>query len=148
QWGAYCLIGDALRGDRLGSSDFVDRVMARLDEEPTVLAPRLAAGSSARRSVWQSLLPIAASVMGVAAVGLVAATLYSQDERAPTRLVSEAAGVQVAGAPAALRGVQPVAHDPHREYVFAHQGLSGAGPLPAGVQYVRTVSDQRQGLGQ
>lgn len=147
QWDAYCLIGDAIRGDRFGSSDFVDRVMARLDDEPTVLAPRPAAGDSVRRSVWQSLLPIAASVMGVAAVGLVAATLYSQDDRAPAKLASEAAKVQVVAAPAVRASVQSVGLDPHREYVFAHQGLSGVGPLPAGVQYVRTVSDQRQGTG-
>ena len=95
QWDAYCLIGDAIRGDRFGSSDFVDRVMARLDDEPT----------------------------------------------------SEAAKVQVVAAPAVRASVQPVGLDPHREYVFAHQGLSGVGPLPAGVQYVRTVSDQRQGPG-
>ena len=143
RWDAYCMIGDALRGDRHGSNDFVARVMAGLDDEPTLLAPKAAARGGVRQTVWQSLLPIAASVMGVAAVGLVAATLYSQDDPAPARLAAGSPAVQVVSASA----VPPVAHDPHREYVFAHQGLSGGGPLPAGVQYVRTVSEQRQGTG-
>jgi len=52
-WEAYCLIGDVLRGDREGSDDFVSRVMANLDAEPTVPAPRAApacAGPSAARA--------------------------------------------------------------------------------------------------
>ncbi|MDI3513797.1 MAG: sigma-E factor negative regulatory protein RseA [Rhodocyclaceae bacterium] len=145
-WEAYCLIGDVLRGDREGSDDFVSRVMANLDAEPTVLAPR-AAPASATRRVWQSLMPIAASVMGVAAVGLVAATLYKQEAPAP-QLVAGAPAVKVVSATAPVRPVaQAGSEDALREYVFAHQGLSRGGPLPAGVQYVRTVSDQRQGNG-
>ena len=59
---------------------------------------------------------------------------------------SASAASQVVSATAAVRPVgQPAGDDAMREYVFAHQGLSRGGPLPAGVQYVRTVSDQRQG---
>ena len=144
-WEAYCLIGDVLRGDRDGSDDFVARVMANLDAEPTVLAPRVAPESIARQRMWQSLMPIAASVMGVAAVGLVAATLYQQEAPAP-QLAAAAPTVKVVSASASIRPVaQPGSDDAMREYVFAHQGLSRGGPLPAGVQYVRTVADQRQG---
>ena len=63
-WEAYCLIGDVLRGDRDGSDDFVARVMANLDSEPTVLAPRAAPESMTRQRMWQSLMPIAASEWG------------------------------------------------------------------------------------
>ena len=38
EWDTYCLIGDTLRGDSAGSSDFVSRVMVSLDDEPTLLA--------------------------------------------------------------------------------------------------------------
>jgi sigma-E factor negative regulatory protein RseA len=76
EWGTYCLIGDTLRGDRAGSDDFVARVMAGLDGEPTVLAPRSAPSGATQRGLAHRLMPIAASVMGVAAVGLVAASLY------------------------------------------------------------------------
>ena len=65
-WEAYCLIGDVLRGDRDGSDDFVARVMANLDSEPTVLAPRAAPESMTRQRMWQSLMPIAASVNSTA----------------------------------------------------------------------------------
>ena len=144
-WEAYCLIGDVLRGDRDGSDDFVARVMANLDAEPTVLAPRAAPASATGHRLWQSLMPIAASVMGVAAVGLVAATLYKQDAPAP-QLVAGSSAVKVVNATASVRPVgQSGSGDGMREYLFAHQGLSRGGPLPAGVQYVRTVSDQRPG---
>lgn len=142
-WETYCMIGDSLRGDRHGSDDFVARVMANLDAEPTVLAPR-AAPAAAHQRVWQSLMPIAASVMGVAAVGLVAATLYKQDASNPQTLAA-APAVKVVSQSAPVRTVaQPASEDALREYLFAHQGLSRSGPLPVGVQYVRTVSDQRQ----
>ena len=148
-WEAYCLIGDLIRGDRLGSVDFVGRVMAGLDAEPTVLAP---AATVARRSVLQALMPIAASVMGVAAVGLVAATLYSQDAAVSpaTVAVQRIAAQPLLAGSASLggqsAGAQVHVDDPMREYVFAHQGVSG-GPMPAAVQYVRTVSAQSAGAG-
>lgn len=143
-WSVYCLIGDAIRGDHQGSPDLVARVMAGLDEEPTVLAPRASANESSRRSLWQSLMPIAASVMGVAAVGLVAATMYSGDTSvAPVasiqRVVAQP-GIQAVSAPAATS-----AKDVYREYVFVHQAMTGGGPMPAAVQYVRTVSTQQEG---
>ena len=150
-WEAYCLIGDVIRGDQVGSVDFVGRVMSRLDAEPTLLAPAASAVVSARRTAWQALMPIAASVMGVAAVGLVAATLYSQDAAAPSAAV---ALQRIAAQPLLASSVQSSvlatrtqvqADDPMREYVFAHQGVSG-GPMPAAVQYVRTVSAQSEGV--
>ncbi|MBS3934666.1 MAG: sigma-E factor negative regulatory protein, partial [Sulfuritalea sp.] len=39
-WRAYSLIGASLRGEPVGTGDLTDRVMARLAEEPVVLAPR------------------------------------------------------------------------------------------------------------
>src|SRR5690554_6346270 len=69
RWDAYCLIGDAMRGDARGNADLVSRVMIRLDEEPTVLAPAASEGRS-ETLFGRSLMPIAASVMGVAAVGI------------------------------------------------------------------------------
>jgi len=150
-WEAYCLIGDVIRGEHSGSKDFVDRVMAGLDDEPVVFAPGAAGSASARRNAWQVLMPIAASVMGVAAVGLVAATLYSQESAAPTSVAVQRIAVQPVVATAVASGagtarVQGTADDPLREYVFAHQGVSG-GPMPAAVQYVRTVSVSNEGMG-
>lgn len=138
----YWLIGDTLRGDAQGA-DLTDRIMARLDAEPTVLAPRAAAArATERQSLWQSLMPIAASVMGVAAVGLVAATMYSSSPNDP--VPGNVIAVQRAVLPAQVVPVSAEVNDPHREYVFVHQAMTGGGPLPAGVQYVRTVSAAAQ----
>ncbi|MCK6372256.1 MAG: anti-sigma 24 factor [Gammaproteobacteria bacterium] len=145
QWGAYCLIGDTLRGDRAGSSDFVARVMAGLDDEPTLLAPRSAPAATTQRSLAQRMLPLAASVMGVAAVGLVAASLYREEAPAP-QLAAGSAQIQLVTT-TSVRPVTAPAVDPMREYLLAHQGLSRSGPMPAGVQYVRTVADTREDAG-
>ncbi|NMG64192.1 anti-sigma 24 factor [Azoarcus indigens] len=151
-WASYCLIGDALRGDGdVSDSKFLSKVMAEIDAAPTVLSP-----SSVPRvgqSAWQSLMPIAASVMGVAAVGWVASALYS-DQQVPTQQLTVAQRV----APGPI-GIAPVslavprisrpasANDLHREYLFAHQGV-GAGPMSGAVQYVRAVSEPRQDIEQ
>ncbi|MBS0544998.1 MAG: sigma-E factor negative regulatory protein [Proteobacteria bacterium] len=152
-WDAYCLIGDALRGERSASPDFVGRVMASLDDEPTVLAPAaIPSLSAASRAGWRSLMPIAASVMGVAAVGLVAASLYSGNDR-PLGPMAGARGVvsQPANQVARLFVPPPQAgqaqrpgDDVHREYVFAHQSVVGGGPVPAALQYVRSISNLRE----
>src|SRR2546427_9915426 len=66
-WDTYHLIGDALRGQI--SPGIADRVVARLREEPTVLAPRPERGPS-RRLGWDAM----SSPAGVAADAPVAGT--------------------------------------------------------------------------
>lgn len=148
-WEAYHLIGDVLRGEGAGSRDFVARVMAGIDKEPTVLAPGAIAVDSSRERSWRALMPVAASVMGVAAVGLVAASLYS----------GEPGVARVAKAQRALPSTPVLAQtqlvdrvpvrlsldERNREYVFAHQGLNMGGPMPGAVQYVRAVSSPAEG---
>lgn len=143
-WRSYCLIGDCLRGERSGHPGFVDRVMAGLDDEPTVLAPQAAEPRPARTR-RQAMLAVAASVAGVAAVGLIAATLHS--ERASQVVAPSTLAMQRLVAQPALAGrggdgarSAPAAEVGLREYVFAHQGIGG-GPMPTAVQYVRAVSD-------
>ena len=142
-WENYCLIGDVLRDEDVLSSDFTSKVMLCLEDEPTVLAP-------VRRDVgnnWvRHLMPIAASVMGVAAVGWVAMTLNvsGQDAiqvaaiKAPALVVAaqESAGVRAA---AVSTSVEPS----EREYLFAHQAMAPSAAMPGVALYVRTVSDAR-----
>ncbi len=149
-WRSYCLIGDCLRGDRSGSTGFVERVMASLDQEPTVLTPAANRPRPSSASVWQSMLPIAASVAGVAAVGVIAATLYS-DNSEPTLAPPTIAIQSLVGQPPSAdevsqtaRSLPPPVDVGLREYVFAHQGIGGGGPMPSAVQYVRTVSDMER----
>lgn len=145
KWNAYCLIGDALRGDIRGSADMSARAMESIRSEPTLLAPAATAASEQRAPGWRIAMPIAASVMGVAAVGLVAFTLYPQADD-PLRHAAAPASAQAVEL-ASVRSVVPVTspdrEDAHREYVFVHQAMSGGGPIPGAVQYVRTVSEAR-----
>ena len=65
EWERYSLIGDVLRDEPVLSADFTGRLMLQLDSEPTILAPARVES----RSGWAGhFMPIAASVMGVAAV--------------------------------------------------------------------------------
>ncbi|MGL1834973.1 sigma-E factor negative regulatory protein [Rhodocyclaceae bacterium SMB388] len=142
RWSAYCLIGDTIRGESAGSVDLSARVMEQIRTEPTLLAPaaieRQAGERGGRKS---SLMSIAASVMGVVAVGWVAMSLYPKVD----------SGVGTVAASARLQAVEPVGlqtsvpagvdqSDPHRKYLFVHQAMNGGGPIPGALQYVRTVS--------
>jgi sigma-E factor negative regulatory protein RseA len=128
-WEAFHLIGDALRGDRLLSAGFSDRLTARLDQEPTVLAPR----KNPRKRMTTFALPIAASVAGVALVGWAALS---------TNNFFSSPG-EIARSPAGLAAPQ-VANLPDdgkmNEYLLAHQGVSPSTELQGLALYVRTVT--------
>jgi len=144
EWDAYCLVGDLIRGYAPPELEgFTERVMARLDDEPTIFVPpgrrnRDKAGEA--RHFWRHrLLPLAASVMGVLAVGGVVGVL-SRDMPTPETVSAQA--IEAPGAAALVRQVpvaHPVRHGARHDYLVAHQTLAG-GPMPAAVQYVRTVS--------
>ncbi len=148
RWNAYCLIGDALRGETGSPGDLSARVMERIREEPTVLAPVRGDSAANATGAWGKVMPLAASVMGVAAVGLVAFSLYSPSEPVAQNVViaQPAQAVELAS----VRAQAPVASlerdDAHRKFVFVHQSMSGGGPIPGAVQYVRTVSESRGDL--
>jgi len=140
-WDAYCMIGDVLRGHGAGSPNLLQRVMAGIEGEPTLLAPQARTVEPAvTNKRWRGLMPVAASVMGVAAVGLVAQSIYSEPE--PTAQVASAVTRQhvLDNGPVRPVAVTVEAEDPHREYVFAHQAMTGGGPIPGAVQYIRSVS--------
>lgn len=144
-WDAYCAIGDVIRGDRDAAPDFVGRVMASIAVEPTLLAPSGTSSRSAPQdTAWRKLMPLAASVMGVAAVGWVAHGLYAGPQGASK--VAAAPRIPVTeSVPVSVRPASPgPSIDPHREYLFAHQAMTGGGPISGAIQHVRTVSDVRQ----
>ena len=69
KWQAYHLIGEALRGEEPCRSASTRRIMAALEKEPTVLAPRWRAPARAGRIAFAA----AASVATVAVVGWIGA---------------------------------------------------------------------------
>ena len=134
-WRSYHLIGDAMRGARMLSAGFSDRVAAQLAAEPTVLAPARGAAAPGRPR-WQ-LLSLAASVAAVALVS--SAWFVLQDAAVPAPQVAQApAAAQIQAAPAAQ--VQPP--DSANDYLYAHQVYSPRNSLQGVAPYVRMVSGE------
>src|SRR4029434_2055158 len=67
-WNTYHLIGDVLRGDAIVSKDFNAKLRARLEQEPTVLAPQRPRVRPTKR-ITTYALSAAASLSAVALVG-------------------------------------------------------------------------------
>jgi sigma-E factor negative regulatory protein RseA len=135
-WDTYHLIGDALRGQI--SPAIADRVVARLREEPTVLAPRPQKGPS-RRLGWYAMA-VAASV---AAVGFVVWTA-SPGWRVEPQLAGGPAATTVATsvqAPATLVSSVPPAEV--ENYLLAHQPYSHTSAMQGIAPYARSVADER-----
>ena len=145
-WSRYHLIGDALRGSSGLDIDITDRVLARLADEPTVLAP--VHSVRRRQGALRYALPLAASVMGIGAVGWIAQAL-NQPQAVPVATIQDRVPVQ----PVHLPAVAAAANDPieptklsHvRAYLFAHQGYSMESSIQGVAPYVRTVADAREG---
>ncbi len=128
----FFLIGDSLRSEGQLHIDMTDRIMAALEKEPVVLAPR--------KSIWQRhVYAAAASVAGVAVVGVVAFSMYRQDA---TSLPHGAQVAQLSAVPAvAAKGVSKQVSRDMQEYLIAHQAQSAGFNLGGGSsQQIRTVS--------
>lgn len=84
-WGRYHLIGDTLKRNLPKGMDheFSSRVMASLESEPTVLAPRPQASWGQRAAG----LAVAASVAAVAVLGV--QFMYQQDGNIPAQQVAQ-----------------------------------------------------------
>jgi len=131
-WAAYHLIGDSLRGQGVAVDDFTARVRARLNDEPTVLAPRKAVHRTTRRIA----LPLAASLCGAALVAWLALSnnpIVSPDTGDETASMAEATPQMVEVADASDS-------DAMSEYLMAHQQFSPSTAMQGVVPYVRTVS--------
>lgn len=132
-WHVYHLIGDALRREPCCSPGLTGQVMARLAEEPVLLAPT----ARPRPSPWRYTLPLAAAVTGMAAVAWVALSLNSPQP------------VELAAKPAVRTQPVPVATSSPagalKEYLVAHQAHSPSGGIQGVAPSVRTVSEIRQG---
>lgn len=99
-WFSYHLIGDAMRGTGMFKPDFSQRLMRKLEAEPTVLAPR-----SKRKLVQRPVLWSAAA--SVAAVMFVGWMVLQQQSHSGADVTT-----------------QEIAQNVPSEYLLAHQALS------------------------
>ncbi|MEO6975956.1 MAG: sigma-E factor negative regulatory protein [Gallionella sp.] len=124
-WEVYHLIGDVLRQPEYIHCGLGGKVRERMEDEPTVLAPRVRAVKQRVRSI---ALSAAASL---SAVGVVAwMSMQISPEVAP-----QLAMQQTAFRPASVQ-IKPDAND----YLMAHQEFSPSADMNGGTSYIRTVS--------
>jgi sigma-E factor negative regulatory protein RseA len=136
-WDVYHLIGDALRGHT--SPAIAPRVIARLSEEPTVLAPPRARSTATR--IGRYGMYAAASMAAVAVVAWTAFPGWHTD--------SQLAGGGVATT-AEIPAENLVVNLPASEvenYLLAHQPYSHVSAMQGVAPYVRGVSEERRAAG-
>ncbi len=126
-WACYHVIGDALRRNGAPIAGFAGRFAARLDAEPTVLAPKPASHSSRLPIAWAA----AATIAAVLVVGSVAVSLLDPQ---PTAL-AKAREANVVRA-AQSRAQQPLAPD----YLIAHQEYSPTTQIQGVGPYLRAAA--------
>lgn len=149
-WRLYGLIGDGLRGECADIRDMTASVMARIGEEPVVLAPR----NLTPRRRHHPLLALAASIAGVAVVGWVALTGAPRSPLTEQRLAAMQGSqtpASVTGMPAAGSAVPPapsLAKAPPasrlqgdmNEYLLAHHAQASSTRLGDSTKQIRTVA--------
>jgi sigma-E factor negative regulatory protein RseA len=95
EWDAYHLIGACMRGEVVESEVKSDRctqaILARLAEEPTVLAPAALQRNPVTERRTRMALAMAASVVTISAVGVVALKQQQGASVAPVQLVQQVA---------------------------------------------------------
>ena len=132
-WDCYHLIGDALRG--VQGSDLCARVCARLDAEPTVLAPQRRIKPEKLR--WTAL-SLAASMAAVALVAWMALPGTQPDS-------VQLAAVPAPAPAAEVRQAAVPAGEGAKDYLLAHQRYSPSSAMQGVAPYVRTVAEVRGG---
>lgn len=132
---------DALRSHEVAVCDapaFSARVAAALATEPTVLAPRGAAGSASRR-LWVPGLAVAASV---AAIGFVAVPLLRAPESTQPQSMVQASDASAQKALPTITAARAGARATFNPYLAAHRELSGNSVVPRASAYLRDDEDR------
>jgi sigma-E factor negative regulatory protein RseA len=138
-WRTYHLISDALQGRAMLANDCLRRVVARLAEEPALLAPLPAQVVRPERPRWFVPSALAASVAAVALVGWMAFAPQQNSGPllAPVAKAPQPAQVAARAPQAPVRLPMTAAT---RDYLLAHQALSPRNSLQGMAPFVRSVS--------
>lgn len=95
-WREYHLIGDVMRGDNVlgvkqSSSSMASRVLAQLEHEPTVLAPKMISQFSQKLAQKKTAMwSVAASVAASLFVALFVWNIQSSNELEPVQIAEQA----------------------------------------------------------
>ena len=135
-WETFHLIGDVMRGDAVLKDGFMARFQARMETEPTQLAPRVT-----WRKSMQFALSAAASLSAVAIVLMLVYTDNSLQPQAPVAGVSPSRIIAQARPPAVATQRKV------NEYLMAHQEYSPSTAFQGVAPYVRSVSETHAGNG-
>ncbi|MBI3223227.1 MAG: sigma-E factor negative regulatory protein [Nitrosomonadales bacterium] len=132
-WEIYHLIGDVLRQPEHIPTGLSASVHRRLQEEPTVLAPRI---HSVKRKVQAFAFSAAASLV---AVGMVVwMSLQIGPEGAPKMAMRQ-------DQQGALRMASVKSQLQSNDYLLAHQEFSPSTDMNGGASYIRTVAYRAEG---
>jgi len=157
-WHAYQLIGDVLRSEDLASPPgrdraFLERLSARLDDEPAVLAPEPLPVAPKRRPGWALPAALAAGVMALATLLVVSLGPSGGGVASPTLAAAPTVGDTATALPAstsvaeaAPQGGRVVRDAQLDRYLRAHRDYATAlpGSLPGGSgRSIATVSFER-----
>ncbi len=127
-WATFHLIGDMMRGDPLLRGDFMARLHARMEQEPTQLAPRM---------TWRKTASYALSAAAsLSAIAVVVALTFADNPLRPQAPIASSQPV---------RPLPAVASGKVNEYLLAHQEYSPSNALQGLAPYVRTVSESHDG---
>jgi sigma-E factor negative regulatory protein RseA len=136
-WDTYHLIGDALRGHTTRA--IAPRVILRLREEPTVLAP-LRARRNVTRIGWYTMYAAAS----LAAVAVVAWTAFPGWHTEPQLAANSVAPTAEASAESLAVSLPPAEVE---NYLLAHQPYSHVSAMQGVAPYVRGVAEERRVAG-
>jgi len=124
-WEIYHLIGDVLRQPEHIHCDLSAKVRERMQDEPTVLAPR---GRAVKQKVRAVALSAAASL---AAAGVVAWMSLQVGPEAASQMAMQQPDLLPVSAQ-----IKPKSND----YLMAHQEFSPSANMSGGASYIRTVA--------
>ena len=141
-WKTFHLIGDAMRGETELRDDFCTRFHLRMEQEPTLLAPRLV-----WRKSMNTALSAAASLTAVAVVLLLVFTDNPLNPQAQLAVAPKPEAVQITQIDAKPRPLPAGNAGKVNEYLMAHQEFSPSTALQGVAPYVRTVSATHDGNG-
>lgn len=131
-WDEYHLIGDVLRQSTVTTSDLTDKIVARLKNEPTILAPHKSTPRKREYIAWSA----AASFAAVAIVALASLKFAS---------TGDTQDALTAQSNSAANTIATAQSNPNlNEYLVAHQEFSPGTSLLASANFEQVNYVQQQ----